>query len=106
MEREYLKLANGRVVEIPTPEEEATINAGIAADPDTFELTDEEMARLKPMNTPLSELKGVVGRPKSDVVKEQLTIRLDPEVVAYFRSAGKGWQTRINDALRAHIEKS
>ena len=33
---------------IPTPEENAAINAGIAADPDTFELDDEWFARAKP----------------------------------------------------------
>ena len=99
MEREYFKLPDGRLVEMPNAEEEATINAGIAADPDTYELTEEEFKQLRP----ISER---VGRPKSDVVKEQLTIRLDPKVVAHFRSTGKGWQTRINDALRAHIEKS
>ena len=34
---------------IPTPEEDAVINAGIAADPDTYGLTDAEVARLRPL---------------------------------------------------------
>ena len=41
----------------PTPEE--AINAGIAADPDTCELTDEEFARLKPMPLQLYAGSGV-----------------------------------------------
>lgn len=40
------------------------------------------------------------GRPKSDSPKEMTTLRLDPEVLAYFKASGSGWQTRINDALR------
>ena len=40
------------------------------------------------------------GRPKSDVTKIRTTLRLDPDVLAAFRSGGPGWQTRINDALR------
>lgn len=98
MEREYIKLANGRLVEIPTAEEEAAINAGIAADPDTYELTDEEMKQLRP----ISER---VGRPKADIVKDRITIRLAPEVTSYFRSTGKGWQTRMEAVLRAYVEK-
>ena len=40
------------------------------------------------------------GRPPSDSPKEHLNIRLDVDIVEAFRSTGRGWQTRINDALR------
>lgn len=33
-------------------------------------------------------------------VKEQVTLRIDQEVLEYFQSGGPGWQDRINDALR------
>ncbi len=42
----------GRILELPTLKEEAKINAGIAADPDTYELSDEEFAQLRPMGKP------------------------------------------------------
>lgn len=37
--------------------------------------------------------------------KVSTTIRLDADVLAYFRSTGDGYQTRINDALRASIAR-
>jgi uncharacterized protein (DUF4415 family) len=40
-------------------------------------------------------------------IKQQLTLRLDADVVAWFkrRAAGRGYQTGINRALREHIER-
>ena len=46
------------------------------------------------------------GRPKGskqDVTKEAVKIRLDADVMAALRASGDGWQTRINDALRASL---
>ncbi|NOU44376.1 MAG: BrnA antitoxin family protein [Methyloglobulus sp.] len=40
------------------------------------------------------------GRPRSDNPKVFTSLRLDAEVVAHFKAGGKGWQTRINDALK------
>ena len=45
-------------------------------------------------------LKPKRGRPRSANPKEHVNIRLDADVVRAFRSTGKGWQTRLNDALR------
>jgi len=39
------------------------------------------------------------GRPVSATHKVRLTMRVDPDVEAFFRATGRGWQTRINDAL-------
>jgi uncharacterized protein (DUF4415 family) len=41
---------------------------------------------------------------KPDAKKEQLTIRLDGDVLAWFKSQGRGYQTRINALLRAYME--
>jgi uncharacterized protein (DUF4415 family) len=48
---------------------------------------------------------GVVrGRPpQRDRAKQQVTLRLDPDVLARFREGGPGWQGRINDALRKAV---
>lgn len=40
------------------------------------------------------------GRPPSPQPKEALSLRLDADVVAYYRRTGRGWQSRINDTLR------
>jgi uncharacterized protein (DUF4415 family) len=42
------------------------------------------------------------GRPKSDVVKARLTVRMDPQTLARWRASGKGWQTRMAQLLAAH----
>jgi len=41
-----------------------------------------------------------VGRPRKAAPKEAVNIRLDPDVLAHFRATGRGWQSRINQALR------
>lgn len=49
------------------------------------------------------------GRPagsKQAVTKEAIKIRLDADVLAALRASGDGWQTRINDTLRASLALS
>ena len=41
---------------------------------------------------------------KPVAAKAQLTIRIDREVLAWFRRQGRGYQTRINTLLRAYME--
>ncbi|PDT15890.1 hypothetical protein CO670_15455 [Rhizobium sp. J15] len=45
-------------------------------------------------------LLGKRGRKPDPNAKQLLTLRLDPQVIEYFRSTGEGWQTRMNEALR------
>jgi uncharacterized protein (DUF4415 family) len=81
----------------PTPEEDAAINRGIAADPDTYELSSREIAELKPLSAKR------LGRPPKENPKEQVSVRYDVDVLTAFRSTGDGWQTRMNDALRTYL---
>lgn len=39
-------------------------------------------------------------------VKESVTLRLDQDVLEFFREEGPGWQERINNALRKMVEDS
>ena len=43
------------------------------------------------------------GRPPVAKPKVSTTIRLSREVIDHFRADGKGWQTRIDEALREWI---
>lgn len=73
----------------PTDIEDAQITAAALTDPDNLPLTDAE----------LSQFKRGRGRPLGSGTKEQVTLRLDAEILEQFRATGNGWQTRINDAL-------
>jgi uncharacterized protein (DUF4415 family) len=44
--------------------------------------------------------KNAVRNPFYRPVKQQLTVRLDSDVVAWLRRQGKGYQTRLNSVLR------
>jgi uncharacterized protein (DUF4415 family) len=94
----------------PTPDEEAAINAGIAADPDARELDAEWFAKAKPASEVLPPdvyatlvAKRPRGRPKAGETKVFTAIRLDADLLETFKATGKGWQTRVNAALRQFI---
>lgn len=47
------------------------------------------------------------GRPVGSVkaeTKQAVTVRYSPEVLASFRASGKGWQARMNDALKDWLQ--
>jgi uncharacterized protein (DUF4415 family) len=88
-----IKTKSGRELILPTPEEEEAINRGIAEDPDTYEPTDEEFKSFRPM-----------GRPRAEITKQRITIRLSREVVDTFRATGAGWQTRIDEVLKEWVK--
>lgn len=39
-----------------------------------------------------------------DARKRQITLRLDPDIVEWFQSQGRGYQTRMNAVLRTYYE--
>ncbi len=69
---------------------DADVATAIAEDPDALEVRPgwlENAMLLRP------------GRRK-----RQITVRLDEEVIDWFKSQGKGYQTRMNAVLRAYCE--
>ncbi len=49
------------------------------------------------------ELRTRLGRPSKSLEerKEQIALRVDKEVLDWYRAQGAGWQTRMNAVLRA-----
>ncbi|MGH8135126.1 MAG: BrnA antitoxin family protein [Steroidobacteraceae bacterium] len=43
--------------------------------------------------------------PQRTPTKVSTTIRLDADVLSYFRATGRGYQTQINDALRKVVKR-
>ena len=46
------------------------------------------------------------GRPKAAMTKEPIKLRLDADVLAALHASGDGWQTRVNEMLRASLRLS
>ena len=87
-----------RVIQMPSPAENAKILAAAKADPDAQPLTRKQLAAMVP-------LKLVRGRPKSESKKLLVSVRYSPEVIAYFRSTGDGWQGRMDGVLSEYVSK-
>lgn len=69
-------------------------------------LAEAQAGRFAAVHTPEQIAARRRGRPAGSmaaVTKEPVKLRLDPDVLAALRATGEGWQTRINDMLRASL---
>ena len=86
-----------------TDDEESEIQRMIASDPDNPELSDAQIAALRPFAEVLPALaesaKRGPGRPKLDKTLEPVTLRLDRSVVEHFRAQGADWRKRMARVL-------
>jgi len=55
------------------------------------------------INNDIKRLRGQRGKQKAPT-KVQKTLRLSPEVIDYFQSQGKGWQTNLNNVLKDYVK--
>ena len=79
-----------------------------ACDTDEAEATDAQIAQAMPFIERLPALadgmgRNMGGRPKAETPKVAVSLRLDQDVVARFKASGRGWQTRMNRALREAV---
>ena len=92
--------------------EDAELTRAAAADPDNRIIDERMFARMRPALGVAPEIvrraRGRRGPQKSKPVKTSVSLRLDPDVIRHFRRGGRGWQSRINQALRraAKLRKS
>ena len=85
-------------IAMPTLAEDRAITAAAKADPDAQPLTAKQLAAMVPMQA-------LRGRPKSANAKQLVSVRYSPEVLAYFRSTGEGWQSRMDGVLRDYVAR-
>jgi uncharacterized protein (DUF4415 family) len=76
-----------------TPEQLAEL-AALAARPDS----EIDCSDIPPLDETF--WKNAVRNPFYRPVKKQLTVRLDSDVLAWLKSAGRGYQTKLNAILR------
>ena len=92
------KVTKRPTVAMPTSEEDKAITAAAKSDPDAHPLTPKQLKTMVPM-------RALRGRPKSENKKLLISVRYSPEVVAYFKSTGEGWQSRMDGVLRKYVER-
>jgi uncharacterized protein (DUF4415 family) len=67
------------------------IARAVESDPDTRFLDEEDFKKMRRRGS------------QSAPVKDNISVRLNQEVVVFFKAQGKGWQTKINDVLQDYI---
>src|SRR6266404_2189447 len=87
-----------RFVRMPTSVEDRAITKAAKADPDAQPLTPKQLKSMVPVRV-------LRGRPKSENRKLLVSVRYSPEVIAYFKSTGEGWQSRKDSVLRQYVAR-
>lgn len=90
---------------MPTDDEDARINQGIAMDPDSPELTGADFLRAQTAQEVVPALANArrVRGPQKAPTKTLVSMRLDPDLVARLKADGPGWQGRANELLRQAV---
>ena len=92
------KISKQPTIRMPTAEEDKAITAAARSDPDAQPLTPKQLKAMVP-------IRALRGRPKSENKKLLVSVRYSPEVVAYFKSTGEGWQSRMDGVLLKYVTR-
>jgi len=90
------KVSKRPSIVMPTSQEDKAITAAAKADRDAQPLTLKQLKSMVPM-------RALRGRPKSERTKQLVSVRYSREVLAYFKSTGEGWQSRMDRVLREYV---
>lgn len=91
------KAAKRPAIKMPSVEENRLILEAAKSDPDALPLTSKQLKSMAPLKA--------AGRPKSAAKKLLVSVRYSPEVVAFFKSTGEGWQSRMDSVLREYVTR-
>lgn len=92
------KVSKAPTIRMPTSQEDKAITAAAKADPDAQPLTPKQLKAMVPLRT-------LRGRPKSESPKQLVSVRYSQEVLAYFKSTGEGWQSRMDGVLKDYVTR-
>ena len=92
------KVSKRALIAIPSAQDDKVITAAANADPDAKPLTPKQLKSMVP-------IRALRGRPKSASTKQLVSVRYSPEVLAYFKSTGEGWQSRMDRVLREYVTR-
>lgn len=67
-------------------------------------LSDDMLSRMRPVNEEHPNFPKRVRGPQKEPLKIPVSIRLSPDVVSFFKSQGKGWQTQIDNILHKYVK--
>jgi uncharacterized protein (DUF4415 family) len=82
-------------IRMPTVAEDRVIRKAAKSDPDAQPLSELQLKAMVPLR----------GRPKSANPKTLVSVRYSSEVLAFFRSTGAGWQSRMDEVLRRYVSR-
>jgi len=94
---EHILRKNGEDIEEPAQEELDALDA----------ITDEDIERAVVEDPDAAPLRPAEWWAEAELVpprKMPVSLRLDPDILAFFKSQGPGYQTRINAVLRHYMD--
>ena len=68
-------------------------------------LTESFLSEMKPVHEVHPDIPSRVRGPQKAPRKSPVSIRLDEAIIAAFRSTGRGWQSRVNEALHDWLKE-
>lgn len=92
------KISKQATVRMPSIKEDKAVTAAARSDRDAHPLSPKQLKAMVPLGA-------LRGRPKVENKKLLVSVRYSPEVIAYFKSTGEGWQSLMDSVLRKYVAR-